>query len=404
MIQIALISILILLYAIFAKKIEKASISGPIIFLSVGVLLGPIGLSLINSDVEVGSYKLLAELALALVLFSDASKTDFRTLKSNIALPTRMLLIGLPITILFGFVTGMFFFPEFSWIELALLASVLAPTDAALGEQVVNNKSVPAKIRSTLNVESGLNDGIVVPIVFLLLALYSAQNSEVSTADAIVLFIEEIGIGILVGVAIAYGASKLILLSLKRQWLEASWRPMLMIAVAISCFTLAQSIHGSGFIAAYVGGLLFGKVRSTHKIEFQKAAEGTGKVMTLLVWVIFGAVVITKYFSSFSWNIIIYSLLSLTVIRMLPVLLSLIKSGSTFKESMFTAWFGPRGLASIVFAIIVMDVNIEHVDTFVLTSVCTIFFSVIAHGITASPMANGFKKEYDLSSTSIRPE
>ncbi len=393
MIHLAIVTSLILLYGIFAKKIEQTPISGPIIFLVVGLIIGPMGLDLLGQGFDISSYKLLAELALALVLFTDASKTDFSTLRSNIALPTRLLLIGLPLTIILGYVTGKFFFPELTWIELALLASVLAPTDAALGEPVVNNKSVPAKIRSSLNVESGLNDGIVVPIVFLLLAMYSAQNSEVSNADAITLFIEEIGIGIVVGAVIAYGASKLIILSLKRQWLEESWRPMLIIAIAISCFTLAQGIHGSGFIAAYIGGLVFGKVASTQKIQFINAAEGTGKILTYLVWVIFGAVIITKYFSYFSWEIIIYSLLSLTVIRMLPVLLSLIKSGLSFKESLFIAWFGPRGLASIVFVIIVMDVNIEHENTFVLTAVCTIFFSVIAHGFTASPMANRFKKQ-----------
>ena len=393
MIHLAIVTSLILLYGIFAKKIEQTPISGPIIFLVVGLIIGPMGLDLLGQGFDITSYKLLAELALALVLFTDASKTDFSTLRSNIALPTRLLLIGLPLTIILGYVTGKFFFPELTWIELALLASVLAPTDAALGEPVVNNKSVPAKIRSCLNVESGLNDGIVVPIVFLLLAMYSAQNSEVSNADAITLFIEEIGIGIVVGAAIAYGASKLIILSLKRQWLEESWRPMLIIAIAISCFTLAQGIHGSGFIAAYIGGLVFGKVASTKKIQFINAAEGTGKILTYLVWVIFGAVIITKYFSYFSWEIIIYSLLSLTVIRMLPVLLSLIKSGLSFKESLFIAWFGPRGLASIVFVIIVMDVNIEHENTFVLTAVCTIFFSVIAHGFTANPMANLFKKQ-----------
>jgi NhaP-type Na+/H+ or K+/H+ antiporter len=393
MLHLAIVTSLILLYGIFAKRIEKAPISGPIIFLIIGVTMPFLALDLIGQGFDIGAYKLLAELALALVLFADASKTDFLTLKSNNALPVRLLLIGLPLTIIFGYVIGIFLFPELAWIELALLAAVLAPTDAALGEQVVSNKSVPAKIRASLNVESGLNDGIVVPIVFLLLALYSAQNSEVSKAEAITLFIEEIGIGILIGTAFAYGASKLIILSMKKHWLEESWRPMLMITIAIGCFALAQSLHGSGFIAAYIGGLIFGKVVSTKKIEFQKAAEGTGKILTLLVWIIFGTVLITKFVDYFSWEIIVYSLLSLTVIRMVPVMLSLIKSGFSFKESLFTAWFGPRGLASIVFVIIVMDVNIEHEDTFVLTSACTIFFSVFAHGFSASPLANLFKNQ-----------
>ncbi len=391
MFEIALIALLILVYSIFAEKIEKYPISGPIIFLVVGLVAGPLGLNLLGGGVENAGYKFLAELALALVLFTDASKTDFKVLRTNIKLPARLLLIGLPLTIIFGIVTGMFFFPELTWIELGLLATVLAPTDAALGEPVINNKAVPARIRSTLNVESGLNDGIAVPIVLLLLALYTAQNSEVTNTDAFLLFLKEIGIGALVGLVIAYGASRLIKISLERHWLDESWRPTLMITMAISSFALAQSIHGSGFIAAYIGGLLFGKLCHIEKVQFQKAADGTGKILSLLVWVIFGAIVISENISYFTWEILIYSFLSLTVIRMVPVMLSLFKSGLSLHESLFTAWFGPRGLASIVFIIIVIDVNIEHVATFALTGVCTIFLSVLAHGFTASPMANSFK-------------
>lgn len=391
MYEIAIIALLILAYSIFAEKIETYPISGPIIFLFVGIITGPLGLNLLSGGVEKAGYKFLAELALALVLFTDASKTDFKVLKSSIGLPARLLLIGLPLTIIFGIVTGKFFFPELTWLELGLLATVLAPTDAALGEPVVNNKAVPAKIRSTLNVESGLNDGIAVPIVLLLLALYTAQNSEVTNTDAVLLFLKEIGIGALVGLGISYSASLLIKLSLKRHWLEESWRPMLMITISISCFALAQSIHGSGFIAAYIGGLLFGKLCHSEKLQFQKAAEGTGKILSLLVWIIFGAIVISENISYFSWEIVIYSILSLTVIRMIPVMLSLFRSGLSLHESLFTAWFGPRGLASIVFVIIVMNAHIEHVATFALTAVCTIFLSVLAHGFTASPMANGFK-------------
>jgi len=393
MLELALLAMLILAYSIFAEKIEKAPISGPIIFLVCGVVLGPIGLKLISFSVGNEGYKLLSELALALVLFTDASKTDLKVLKSNIKLPARLLLIGLPLTIILGIVTGKLIFTQFSWIELALLATVLAPTDAALGEPVVNNKWVPAKIRATLNVESGLNDGIAVPIVLLLMAIYTVQSGEVTTGHAIVLFLEEIGIGAAVGMGITFVVSRLIKVSLVRHWFEESWKPMLMIALAVGCFTLAQGLHGSGFIACYTGGLLFGTLLHDEKIQFQKAAEGSGKIMSLLVWIIFGTVVISEFYMYISWEILLYSVLSLTVIRMIPVLLSLIKSGLSLHESLFTAWFGPRGLASIVFVIIVMGIEIEHNDTFVLTAVCTVFLSVFAHGFTASPMANAFKSK-----------
>jgi len=391
MIHLATMALLILAYGILAEKIEKAPISGPIIFLVIGIIIGPIGLNLLIFDVGNEGYKILAELALALVLFTDATKTDLKVLRGSVKLPTRMLLIGLPLTIVLGVVTGKLFFTQFSWIELALLATVLAPTDAALGEPVVNNKSVPSKLRSTLNVESGLNDGIVVPIVFLLLAIYSTQSGEVTGQHALILFLEELGIGAAIGLGVTFIMARLIKLSLKNHWMEESWKPMMMVVLAIGCFTLAQAIHGSGFIACYVGGLLFGKMLLDDKGQFQKGADGTGKVLSLMVWIIFGAVVISENISYFSWEIVVYSLLSLTVIRMIPVLLSLIGSGLTRYEAFFLSWFGPRGLASIVFIIIVMDVGIENNATFALTAVCTVFLSVFAHGFTASPMANAFK-------------
>jgi NhaP-type Na+/H+ or K+/H+ antiporter len=393
MIQLAMLVLLILLYSIFAEKIEKAPISGPIIFLVFGLVFGPLGFDLLTFAVGDEGYKVLAELALALVLFTDASKTDFKVLKSNINIPARLLLIGLPLTIILGIVTGKMIFAEFSWIELAILATVLAPTDAALGEPVINNKSVPSKIRASLNVESGLNDGIAVPILFLLLAIYSVQNGEVTNQDAIILFVKEIGIGALVGLGITYIVARLIKLSLKKHWFEESWKPMLMITLAIGCFALAQGLHGSGFIACYLGGLLFGKMCPEEKVQFQKAAEGTGKILSFIVWIIFGAVVISENISYLSWDIVLYALLSLTLIRMIPVMLSLFKSGLTIHESLFTAWFGPRGLASIVFVVIVMDINIENNVTFAMTAVCTILFSVLAHGFTASPMSNAFKSK-----------
>jgi NhaP-type Na+/H+ or K+/H+ antiporter len=350
--------------------------------------------NLIGKEIEFtddDGYKVLAELALALVLFTDASKTDFKVLKTNLNIPSRLLLIGLPLTIILGIVTGKMIFAEFSFIELAILATVLAPTDAALGEPVVNNKSVPSKIRASLNVESGLNDGIAVPILLLLLAIYSTQHGAVTTQDAIILFLKEIGIGALVGLGITYIVVRLVKMSLINHWFEDSWKPMLMITLAVGCFALAQGLHGSGFIACYLGGLLFGKLAGDEKVQFQKAAEGTGKILSFIVWVIFGAVVISENISYFSWNIVLYAFLSLTLIRMIPVMLSLFKSGLTLHESLFTAWFGPRGLASIVFVVIVIDTNIENEATFALTAVCTILLSVLAHGFTASPMANAFK-------------
>ena len=193
-------SLFILIYGIFAKRIDKTLFSGPVLALIVGVAFGPMVLKIADINLEVEQYKVIAELALGLVLFSDASKTNLMVLKRNAALPVRLLLIGLPLTIVFGIAIGFMIFKDFSWIEIAILATMLAPTDAALGKAVVTNQAVPVKIREALNTESGLNDGISVPVLFLFIVFFTS-NSQIDFGSmyGLKLFVEEIGIGLLSG-------------------------------------------------------------------------------------------------------------------------------------------------------------------------------------------------------------
>lgn len=224
--NLAIVAIFILLYSLLAGRIEKMALSGPIIFVILGLFLGPLGLNILHFTVDEEGYKTIAELALALVLFTDASKTNLRKLENNKAIPIRLLFIGLPLTMLLGFGVGFLVFKDFLWIELALLATILAPTDAALGSPVVSNKMVPSKIREGLNVESGLNDGICVPVLFLLMALFAAKTvDEVSLGFGLLLFVKEIGIGVLVGLFITFAGEKLINLCFKKDWISGTWKP-----------------------------------------------------------------------------------------------------------------------------------------------------------------------------------
>lgn len=378
----------ILLYSLFAKKIETSAISGPFLALLAGLVLGPLVLNLFKTQVEDEEYKIIAELALALVLFTDASKANLSVLGKNVALPIRLLLIGLPLTIVFGVLGGFLLFKGFSWIELGILATILAPTDAALGKAVVSNPAVPTKIRESLNVESGLNDGICVPVLFLLIAYFVSQSGDgLSSFYGLALLGKEIGIGMLAGCAIAFVGYQLIQYSAKRLWLSESWKTMVIVLLAFSCFALAQISGGSGFIACFAGGFLFGvlKRKSKSKLGLLDSAEGTGDTLSMVTWLIFGSLVIAAFIHELSWQVVLYAILSLTVIRMIPVILSLINSGLSGKEKLFMGWFGPRGLASIVFAIMVLDVNLPHKSTIILTVAFTILLSVVLHGFTAKP-------------------
>jgi len=379
--------VFLFLYSIVAGGLERTPVNGAIVFTAFGLLFGPLGLGLLPLDASAEGLRILAELTLALVLFTDAANANQEVLKKSIKIPRRLLLVGLPLTILLGFAVGVFMFDDLAMIEIALLATMLAPTDAALGKAVVTNKSVPAQVRESLNVESGLNDGICVPILFVFLAL--ATNSEAeggTTMLALGLVAEEIGIGLAVGLGLAFLGSRLFAASADRGWVSDTWRQLPVVALAVVCFTLAQLLGGSGFIACFAGGMLFGVLAKQHKHRLLFAAEGAGDTLAMITWVIFGAAVVAKHIGSFNWEVVLYALLSLTVIRMLPVFMVLAGSGLRTDEKLFMGWFGPRGLASIVFGVIVLNDNLTGGGTITITVVCTILFSVIGHGLSANPL------------------
>jgi NhaP-type Na+/H+ or K+/H+ antiporter len=287
---------------------------------------------------------------------------------------------------------------KLSLFEVALLATMLAPTDAALGKAVVTNEAVPDPVRQGLNVESGLNDGICVPILFVFLALATGKAGEEGPWQlALMLVAEEIGIGLAVGLVLTALAGLLLKFAKGQGWLTHTWIQLPVAALALGCFAVAQLLGGSGFIAAFSGGLLFGVLAKQAREEFLLAAEGTGDTLALITWVIFGAAVVGQAVGQFSWLILLYAVLSLTLIRMLPVFLVLTGSGLNTEGKLFVGWFGPRGLASIVFAVIVVNANVPNSGPIAMTAVCTIILSILGHGITANPWAKAYGERQRLA-------
>lgn len=384
-------AVFIFIYSSVAGAVEKTWISGAIIFTAFGLLIGPFALDLISFKADREGIKILAELTLALVLFTDAAGADMNVLRKTEELPTRLLLIGLPLTILLGFGVAALLFKDLSLFELALLATMVAPTDAALGKAVVTNKTVPNQVRQGLNVESGLNDGICVPILFVFLALATGKAGEEGPWRlAMMLAAEEIGIGLAVGLLLVVLAVGLLKVARRRHWLTETWIQIPIIALAIGCFATAQLIGGSGFIASFCGGLLFGVLAKQYREDFLRAAEGTGDTMALITWVIFGAVVVSQEMGKFSWVILLFAILSLTLIRMLPVFLVLIGLRVNTEGKLFIGWFGPRGLANIVFAVIVLNANLPNSGVLATAVACTVILSIILHGLSANPWARGY--------------
>jgi len=384
--NIAILAAIVLVYSAVAGRVARSWLSGPILFTAAGLIVGPLGLDVLRLEISASDLKTLAEAALAMVLFTDAAHADLGVVRRAVGLPERLLLIGLPLTIGFGFVIAIPLFPALDLLAAALLATLLAPTDAALGAPVVSNEAVPVETREALNLESGLNDGICVPIVVILLDL--AVGTEIehrSLGRAVLVVVEEIGVGLVAGLVLTGIAVSILRLAARREWISAHWLHVPVVALAALCFASAQALGGSGFIACFIGGLVFGYLHENPR-QLLTGAASTGEVLAMLTWVVFGGPLMARLLDRVTWSMVVYAVLSLTVIRMVPVLLSLLGTGMNIGSRLFIGWFGPRGLASIVFGIIVFDAGVPGRETIAVTVVLTVLLSIVAHGATANPL------------------
>jgi len=391
--NLAVLVVFAFIFSVVAGRIERSTITGPMVFIAFGVIAGPVGLGFLNLEVTNVELRVVADLTLALVLFIDAANADLSTVRSHALIPERMLLIGLPLSIILGVGVGMVVFPDISLFELCILATMLAATDAALGKGVVTNKAVPARIREGLNMESGLNDGLCVPVLLVFLALATGSAGDSGSSElALKLVAQEIGIGLGVAVVFSLVGVKLISICWHRDWFTDVWIQIPVVTLALACFATAQTLHGSGYIAAFVGGLLFGHFAKEHTHKLVMAGEGIAELLAMLTWVAFGEAAIGQSWARMTLDVVIYSLLSLTLIRMLPNVIALTGTGEKLETKLFLAWFGPRGLASIVFCIIVINADLPSESVLVSTVVCTVTLCVIAHGLTANAWAKGIAR------------
>ena len=390
--QLAILAIFVFLYSVIAGRMERSVISGPMIFVAAGFVMGPAVLGWFSGEEPHQTLRVLADLTLALCLFTDSANANLRTLEHHYGIPTRMLLIGLPGAIVLGTLLALAMFGTLTIFEAAALGAMLAATDAALGKAVITNKKVPSRLREGLNVESGLNDGLCVPILFVFIALELGAEEGVGSGLVIKLLAEELGIGLAVGVVLAGLGAMLLRACWRRRWVTETWVQMTTVALALSCFAVAQSLEGSGYIAAFVGGLVFGVIMGKRTHELVEPAEGIGDTLALLTWMLFGVAIVGQVFAQMTWEVFIFALLSLTVVRMLPVYASLTGTGENNASKLFLGWFGPRGLASIVFTVIVMDSGMPGAELMAQVVVCTVFISLVLHGVSANPLANRIQK------------
>lgn len=376
-----------LLYALFSGRLEGTVVTAPMVFMLFGFTVGGGALGVVELPADHDVIHLIAELTLILVLTADAARLDLRRLRVDHNVPVRMLLIGLPGSIALGLAAALWWFPEFSFWEAAILAALLAPTDAALGQAVVAAREVPVRIRQAINVESGLNDGIALPAVLLFAALASAQVSG-GAGEWIQFGLLQIGLGPVVGIALGYCAARALDVATERGYVGPAFQGIGVLAYAILTYVVAELVGGNGFIAAFVGGLVFGSTLR-HPCEFLfEFMETEGQLLMLVTFFVFGAVLLPEGISDANWRMIGYAVLSLTVIRMLPIALSLLGTGLRLPSQLFLGWFGPRGLASILFVLLILDeAEIAHRQEILAITLLTVALSTLLHGISAAPLA-----------------
>ena len=388
LVSIALVSGALLAFALLSGRLQGTMVTPPLVFIVFGYLIGQGVLGIADIDPGHGAIHLIAELTLILVLFSDAARINLAQLRRDHNLPLRMLLIGLPLTMAGGAWVALMLFPQLDFWEAVLLAALLAPTDAALGQSVVSAKAVPVRIRQAINVESGLNDGIALPAVLLFAALASARQESAQAGEWLSFALFQVTLGPLAGALAGFAGARLLDSAAQRGWADTAFQGIGILSLAVFAYAVAELAGGNGFIAAFVGGLVLGAtVRHpcTFLFEFM---EAEGQLLMLMTFLVFGAALLPEGLEHFTAATFVYAVLSLTIIRMLPVAISLIGTGLRLRSVLFLGWFGPRGLASILFVLLILEkVELVHRTELLAITVITVALSALLHGLSAAPLA-----------------
>ena len=396
---LAALSVVIFGWAILSDWFARHNLTGPVVFMVAGLVLANSSWGIGSIDVEGSTVHALAEITLALLLFGDASGVPPAAARRDLSLTTRLLAVGLPLSIVAGTAMAVLVFPSLPLALAGLIAASLAPTDAALSASVIADERLPVRVRRVLNVESGLNDGIATPVVtFCIAAAATALGVVGEDFEDGFGALGQLTIGVVVGAAVAFAGGRLISFAHQRGWMQSGSRQLATLALALLAFLVASEAGGNPFVSAFVGGFVFGWSARADAVESVELTELGGNLLSLALWFIFGAGFVIPAFEDLDARIVIYAVVSLTLVRMVPVALALVGARQGRATVAFVGWFGPRGLASVVFALLAIE-ELGGTDPRVMVAVntiaVTIVFSVIAHGITARPLATRYLAALD---------
>ena len=377
----------LLSFGLISQRIERLALTAPMLFLLLGVASGPLLFDWSAPALESSALKIIAELTLALILFTDASQVQRSHLVKFENLPIRLLGIGLPLTMLAGAAIAFIMYPG-HWQVAVMIGIILAPTDAALAQSVFSASAIKEKLRHSITVESGLNDGLALPFLLLIIAIASA--GDLSTVDPWYwgnFLFKQIALGALVGIAVGYLGGYLLEKAGKHDWMDPVFQRLASVALALVTYTGAEHSGGNGFIAVFMAGLFLHAGRTMVVTRLKEFGEAEGQLLTLVMFFLFGLIYVPDALPQITSATILYALLSLTLIRIIPVLLALSGTGLSIKEKLFLGWFGPRGIASILYLLMVIEQLgfAEQLPGYQLlfpTVVTTVVLSIFVHGMS----------------------
>lgn len=388
MTALTVVAALVVAYAAVSRRMAAAPVTPAMLFVGAGIALGPGGAGLIDPMMSRSAILVVAEVTLTLILFTDAARIDVTLLRRDSGVPVRLLGLAMPGVIVLGTGVGMLLLPHLGVGSAVVLAALLAPTDAALGHPVVTRQDVPVRVRQALNVESGLNDGLALPVITLAVA---AAGGSIARAEGLPVIGLQLGGAVVLGIGVGLVGGWVVERATRADWMTEGLQQVATLAIAVVSFASAAAVGASGFVAAFVAGLTFGIVAREHCEHLYDFTEEEGHLLTLVAFLLIGGVLGGAVLADVRPMHVVYAVFSLTLVRMVPVSLALVGTGLRPATHLYLGWFGPRGLASIVFALVIVEESglAAASELFDIVTV-TVLLSVVAHGVTASPGARRY--------------
>lgn len=381
------LAVLVLGYAVVSAQVNRRFIAPALIFMLAGMALGPFGLHLIDAGPATDGYTVLAQLALTVILFNQAANLHFDEIRLRRGVALRLLVVGIPVSVLLGALTAVVLLPVLPWWEAVCLAAIVAPTEVALIEALLTDRRIPDQVRHTLSVESGFYDGFALAILLIALGLAS-QRTDPARGDWVWFIVSTEIFSLLVGAAVGVAGGAVVAWSRRRDWMSDTWAQLATLALAFVCFQIGERIGASGFVAAFTGGLAFSFVSrrgSDHELP-TGVTDATGQLLELLVFAMFGAFAVIDGWRHADWRVVLFAVLALFAVRIVAVLVALVRTGVPYRDKLFIGWFGPRGIGTVVLGLLVVNRGeIQSESLIAVVVVVVVTLSLVLHSLTAGP-------------------